>query len=79
MAVVERMPEAVTVFVRPASVAELERRLSKRGTEDRDKIQQRLARAHHELSFADRYKYCVVNDEIDHTVQDICNILMQLT
>jgi len=75
MAVVEQHPEAITVFVRPESMEELERRLAARKTETIEKIKQRLSRAKHELSFADRYQHSVVNDEIDQTVNAICAIL----
>ncbi len=70
-------PDAITVFVRPRSLAELEQRLRERGTETERAIEQRLDRARHELSYADRYRNCLVNDTLEQTVHDICQLLNQ--
>jgi guanylate kinase len=75
MAVIERFPQAVSIFLRPSTREELERRLRTRGTETEDAIQRRLARAERELALADHYQHQVINDDIDHAVRDICSIL----
>lgn len=75
MAVLARYPDAVTIFVRPGSPEELERRLRLRGTETEEALQRRLAVARHELGFADRYRFQVLNDDVDRAVQEICDIL----
>ena len=62
--VLRQFPEAVTIFIRPDSVEELERRLRARGTESEDAIQRRLAVARRELQLADQYEYQVVNDTV---------------
>ena len=77
MNVLEQFPQAITVFVGPENLAELEQRLRNRRTETEEKIQQRLARAKHELSFADKYQHYVVNDTVEQTVNEICNILQE--
>ena len=77
LAVMERHPNAVSIFLCPSSVEEIERRLRSRRTETEEAIQRRLAKAKEELSFADRYRYRVVNDELDHAVWEICDILTQ--
>jgi guanylate kinase len=74
-AVAQKYPNAITVFVRPSSWEELQRRLRHRGTETEEAIQRRLSRAKVELSQADQYRYVVINDEIDHAVEEICTIL----
>jgi guanylate kinase len=71
----EHFPDAVTIFLRPSSEAELERRLRGRGTEQEDAIRRRLEVARHEMARADRYEYEVVNDTIDDAVAEICEIL----
>jgi guanylate kinase len=73
--VLRQYPEAVTIFIRPDSMGELERRLRSRGTEKEDAIQRRLAVARHELQQADHYEYQVVNATVDQTVEEICDIL----
>ena len=75
LAAMERFPDALSIFIRPGSFAELERRLRGRGTETEDALARRLARAKQELELADRYRYRVVNDDIDQAVAEICNIL----
>ena len=77
-AVIEQYPEAVTIFVRPSSLAELERRLRGRGTESEEAIAGRLERAKYELSFADRYRHVVLNDDLEQAVREICSILSRV-
>jgi guanylate kinase len=74
-AVMREFPDAVTIFLRPSSRDELERRLRGRGTETEEAIRQRLARADRELAAAGCYRYQVINDQLDHAVRDICGIL----
>lgn len=60
----ERMSEAVMVFIAPPSLAELERRLRGRGTDDEAKIQKRLARARDEIRAVTEFDYVIVNDDL---------------
>ena len=78
MKVIETYPDALTIFVHPGSVEELERRLRKRGTELEAAIQRRLEVAKRELSFSDRYRFVVVNDKVDRAVEEICEHLTSL-
>jgi guanylate kinase len=73
--VMQQYPDAVTIFLRTPSEAEFERRLRARGTESEDVIRKRLATAAHELQLADRYKHCVVNDQLETAIREICEIL----
>jgi guanylate kinase len=75
MAVVERYPQALTIFVHPSSLEELERRLRGRASETESAIQRRLEVARRELACADRYQFQVVNDDVDKAVQEICEII----
>ena len=75
LAVMQAYPDAISIFLRPSSRAEIERRLRGRGTETEEAIQRRLARADSELALADRYQHQVINDNMDQAVQDICRIL----
>jgi guanylate kinase len=69
--------DAVTIFLDPGSLAELERRLRGRGTESEEAMQRRLAAARRELAAADDYQYHVVNDDRDRAVQEISALLQQ--
>ena len=75
MKVVAQCPEAITIFIRAASLAELERRLRGRGTETEQRIARRLEVAQHELAQMHHYRYQVVNETVDQTVRDICQLL----
>ncbi len=75
MKVVQQYPDAVTIFLSTPSPAEFERRLRARGTEIEDVIRRRLATAEEELQQADRYRYVVVNDQLETAVSEICEIL----
>lgn len=73
--VMQLYPEAVTIFLKTPSPEEFEHRLRARGTETEDVIEKRLATAAKELKHADRYRYTVVNDQLDRAVDEICEIL----
>ena len=75
MKVVQQYPNAVTIFLSTPSPAEFERRLRARGTESEDVIQRRLATAEKELQQAGRYRYVVVNDQLETAVSEISEIL----
>lgn len=76
-AVLEHFPDAITIFIGPGSLEELERRLRGRGTESEESIQRRLEQARDELVMADRYRHVVVNDDVDRAAEEIRNILIQ--
>ncbi|MBP3820960.1 guanylate kinase [bacterium] len=67
----EKMPEAVLIFIAPPSVEELENRLRGRHTEDEETIQKRLAQVKTELIRSKKYDYIVINDNINHAVEEI--------
>lgn len=77
LTVLHKQPDALTIFLHPGSMEELERRLRHRGTENESAIQRRLEVAAAELEFRDKYRYEVINDSKQQAVQDICHILMQ--
>ncbi|MEG1801398.1 MAG: guanylate kinase [Oscillospiraceae bacterium] len=70
-------PDALTVFLAPPSLEELERRLRSRNTEDDNKIQQRLYKASEELGFQSSYDYIVENNAIEQCAQSIIEIFNQ--
>lgn len=70
------MPEAVSVFIMPPSLAVLEKRLSGRGTEDAETVHKRLKEAVGEIARAAAYDYIVVNDELDEAVNAFASIIV---
>jgi guanylate kinase len=73
--VLSQFAEAVTIFIRPEDMVELERRLRFRGTEDEEAIQRRLNVARRELGLADRYECQIVNQTVATAVDEISQIL----
>lgn len=55
---------ALSIFIQPPSVDELRRRLVGRATDAPEVIEQRLAKASYELTFAPRFDHVVVNDDL---------------
>jgi len=74
-AVMQQYADAVTIFLQPGLLGELERRLRGRGTESEEAIRRRLATAQRELAVAERYRYRVINDDMDQAVREISDIL----
>ncbi len=73
--VMQRLPEAVSIFIIPPSMENLEKRLRGRGTETEEVILGRLAAAKREFEAARLYQYIVCNDEIENAVEQIETIL----
>lgn len=61
--------DALAIFLRPPSIEILMDRLRKRSTEVEHHLQERLAKANHELSFESRYDVVVVNDVLEKTFE----------
>lgn len=79
MKVKEKMPEAVTVFIAPPSLAVLKSRLVGRGTESEDAVVRRLAECKIEIGYIPRYDYVIINDDLDRAVGDIEAILKSVS
>lgn len=70
-----KRPETVRIFILPPSMEELERRLVSRGTETPEKIRGRLERARVEFESVHTYDYIVINDEVEHAVNELDAIM----
>lgn len=67
--------QAMSIFVQPPSLEELERRLRSRATDSEEQIEQRLGKAAHELTFAPRFDHVVVNDDFDEAVSQTASLI----
>lgn len=56
---------ALSMFIQPPSVQELERRLRNRGTDSDEMIAKRVAKAEYELGFAPEFDITIVNDDLE--------------
>lgn len=75
MKIKAKRPDALMIFVLPPSVAELRRRLNKRGTEAQDVIDRRVAAAADEIAHAHEYDYVIVNDALEDAIADFKAII----
>lgn len=67
--------KALSVFIQPPSVEELRRRLIGRATDSMEQIEQRVAKAEYEMSFAPRFDRIVINDNLDEAKQQTLDML----
>lgn len=64
-------PESLLIFLTPPDADELKRRLERRGTESKEAIARRLARAVEESEGVEAYDYIVVNDVLEECVEEV--------
>ena len=64
-------PEAIGIFILPPSFAELERRLTGRGTDSREVIERRLAAAQAEMRHVVEFDYVIINDILQQALDDL--------
>lgn len=67
--------EALSLFIQPPSVEELRRRLEHRGTDTPEAIEQRLAKAGYEMTFAPQFDHVIVNDDLEKAKQETLRIV----
>jgi guanylate kinase len=75
LAVREKYPDAVLVFVKAPSREEQRRRLLERGQDDLGAIERRLARAEEEEQAASRFDAVIVNDDAGRAAREVAAIL----
>jgi guanylate kinase len=75
LAVRDRVPAALTIFVTAPSLEELERRLRVRGTESEGEIEQRLAAAREQRALAPEFHHTIVNDDLERALDELEGIV----
>jgi guanylate kinase len=69
------LPDSQLVFLAPPSWEELERRLTRRGTEDPDGVADRLAQARVEMTAVDEFDRVVVNDDVSSAAHRLAELM----
>ena len=69
------LPASVQIFIAPPDPAVLRERLSGRGTDSREAIDERLKVAEQELAAQGDFDHCVVNDEVDRAAAELVSIV----
>lgn len=72
----EAYPKGIFIFILPPSMAELRKRITGRGSETEESINLRLSQTLKEVSYIDKYDYCVVNGELDEAVERVKAIVV---
>jgi guanylate kinase len=75
LSILEKYPEAITIFVEPSHPDQLLERLRGRGTESPEAMARRLEVARRELLEAHRYRHRVVNETVDDALERVRGIL----
>jgi len=65
----QTFPAALSIFILPPSLAELEARIRKRGQDSEAAIARRLKRAQAEIAAADEFQLQIVNDDLETTLK----------
>ena len=73
--VIDKMPEAISIFINAPDDETLKLRLKNRRTDDDAVIDKRFIVAKEEMEYSKYYDYCVINDKLDDTVKEIEGIL----
>jgi len=71
-----KVPEAVSVFILPPSMVELERRLRGRASESEDAVRKRFAAARVEIEHYGFFDYLVVNDDVDSAFRHLEGVIL---
>lgn len=69
-------PKSVSVFLLPPSLDVLQQRLHTRQREDREVIEQRMAKAHEELSHYEEFDYLIVNHDFNMAADELMSIII---
>jgi len=73
--ILQRYPEAVTIFVMPPSLEILRNRLESRGTDSPEVIAVRLKNAQKEMAQKDRYRHIIINDQLADAIAQLIDIV----
>lgn len=68
---------ALSLFIQPPSVEELRRRLEGRATDSPEAIENRLAKASYELTFAPRFDHIIVNDDLEQAKAETLRLVTE--
>lgn len=74
--VLKKCPDALSIYIVPPSMEELERRIRQRDSEDEETIMKRIAKAKREMENIGMYEHVVCNDNLDQAVEQVRQIIL---
>jgi guanylate kinase len=72
----KHFPEAISIFILPPSLQELENRLTKRGQDEKSIIDNRMKQAKNEIKHYDEYDFLIINEDFKVAVNELKNIIL---
>jgi guanylate kinase len=75
LAIKKLYPQAILIFIKPPSLAELKKRLRNRKSESDESIATRLQRIDYEYSQAEKFDHVIINDDLHHAVLQVENLI----
>ena len=72
---ISKFPDALTLYVIPPSISELERRLASRDQGKTNNFEVRIGNAKGEIAQAGFFKYQLINDDLDRAYTELKNIV----
>ena len=71
--------QAMSIFIAPPSIEELEKRLIKRNTDSLETIKTRINKAQEELGYQHLFDQVLINDDLETAKKEIENIISNFT
>ena len=73
--VIEKCPDAISIFIMPPNIETLEERLNGRKTEKQEVIDKRVNEAKREIKEGEVYKYHIVNNDLNKAILDVVDAI----
>ena len=70
------LPNAVSIYILPPSIKELEKRLVNRGLDEKEVIRRRISQASHELKFSRFSDFTIINDEFKKALSSLKSLIL---
>jgi guanylate kinase len=67
--------KAISIFIMPPSINELEKRLLRRAIDDKSKIKIRVEKAKEEMKLADKFDHIVINDKLERAQKEVYELV----
>ena len=70
------LPNAVSIYILPPNIKELEKRLVNRGLDEKEVIRRRISQASHELKFSKFSDFTIINDEFNKALSSLKSLIL---